>query len=97
MQTLSNSKAIISIIALFIAGMFIYNSFFASDRASMPVDPTASNVGNDLLEIRNQLQRVTLGREILSDEKFLELADFSADIPQLPTGRPNPFNVIGRD
>ena len=93
---MSISKLILSLLALFTVGMFMYNSFMGSDTV-MPVDLTSSTIGNDLLELRNELQQVTLERDLFSDNKFLELADFSTVIPNQPTGRTNPFNVIGRD
>ena len=90
------SKLILALLAIFIVGMFIYNSLLSSGDV-MPLDLTSSTIGNDLLELRNELQQVTLERELFSDNKFLELADFSTVIPTQPTGRTNPFNAIGRD
>lgn len=92
-----NNKAILSLGALVIAGMFLYN--LLAGREAMPARDglPAATIGNNLLEILNNLRVVTLDRNIFSDIEFLELRDFSTDIPSQPTGRPNPFNVIGQD
>ncbi len=96
MKTLLKSKGVLAIIAIFIAAVFSYNSFFSSD--TVPASSQASiPVGDDLLKIFEELQRVTLDRSVLSSPGFLLLADFTTSIPQQTTGRPNPFDLIGRD
>ncbi len=57
----------------------------------------ASGVGNDLLKIFDELQKVTLDQNLFSSPGYLELTDFSTSITPQATGRTNPFDVIGRD
>ncbi|MDP3763105.1 MAG: hypothetical protein Q8Q92_00360 [bacterium] len=64
---------------------------------SVSGEPQASGVGNDLLKIFDELQKVTLDSSLFSSSGYLELTDFSTNITPQATGRTNPFDVIGRD
>lgn len=77
--------------------MFLYNIFFKSDTITAPSELSASSIGDDLLKIRRELQAVTLDQTLFSSPGYLLLDDFSTSIPQQITGRPNPFDIIGRD
>ena len=92
-----NIKSAIAIIVILILGLFGYNTFFGQEEVTLGLDNlSTSNIGTEVVSLRNSLQAVTLDRDIFSDAGFLELSDFSTNIPEQPIGRTNPFNVIGR-
>ena len=64
---------------------------------SISGESQVSGVGNDLLKIFDELQKVTLDQSLFSSSGYLELTDFSTSIAPQATGRTNPFDVIGRD
>ena len=97
MEILTKNKGILAAIAIFIVAILLYNLFFKSETLLVPSELSASSIGDDLLKIRGELQKVTLSRNIFSSPGYLLLSDFSTAIPQQTTGRPNPFNIIGRD
>ena len=97
MDTLKNNKGTLAIIIIFIVAMFLYNFFFKSSMIAVPSEVLASSIGDDLINMRKKLQAVTLNQSIFSSVGFLLLTDFSIDILSQPVGRPNPFNIIGRD
>lgn len=61
-----------------------------------PGTPGNSAVGADLLKISAELSEANLDQEIFSDPEYLYLTDFSTAIQPQPTGRANPFDIIGR-
>lgn len=83
--------------AVFIVVIFLYKFFFKSETITVPSELSAASIGDDLLKIRGELEKVTLDRAIFSSPGYLLLTDFSAAVQPQATGRPNPFNVIGRD
>lgn len=97
MKTLLANKGILAIVALFIVAMFVFNVFFKSETISVPSELAASKIGNDLLKLHDDLKKVTFDQKIFSSPGFLYLTDFSVNVPEQPVGRPNPFNIIGRD
>ena len=96
MKTLIANKGTLVSIIVFIMVIFLYN-LFKSETVSVPNELSASNIGNDLLKIHRELQRVTFDQTLFSSPSYLGLIDFSVSIPQQVVGRPNPFDVIGRD
>ena len=97
MKTLIKNKGILAVVAIFILVMFLYNLFFRSETIPVLDELSASSVGDDLLKVHKELEKVTLDQAILSSPSYLELIDFSTSIPPQATGRPNPFDIIGRD
>ena len=63
----------------------------------VPDELSASSIGNDLLKMHRELQGVAFDQTLFSSPGYLGLTDFSVSIPEQTTGRPNPFDVIGRD
>ncbi len=97
MQTLIKSKGILAAIAIFIVVMFLYNLFFRSDTISVLSELSSSGVGDELLKMHDELQRVLFDQTLFSSAGYMGLYDFSVTIPEQNMGRPNPFNIIGRD
>ena len=96
MKALEKNKSVIAAILVFIFVMLAYNLFFKSDVLTSENFPSTTTIGDDLLRLRGELEAVNLDRSVLSSGDFLLLADFSVPVPIQPTGRPNPFEVIGR-
>ena len=96
MQLLTKNKGILAAVALFILAMFLYNLFFKPEP-SVDSGVSATVIGDDLLKIRDQLEKVTLDRTIFSSAAYLLLNDFSIVITEQVRGRSNPFDLIGRD
>ncbi len=84
-------------VALLVAAIVLYNFFFKSEAITVPSESAASAIGEDLIKIRGDLQKVTLDQTIFSSPGYLLLIDFSTEIPKQATGRSNPFDIIGRD
>jgi len=97
MKTLTKNKGILLSAVLIILLMFAYSMFFDSGALPIPSEVTASSIGEDLIKTHTELQQVTLDQSLFTTPGYLLLIDFSTTIPVQPTGRPNPFNVIGRD
>lgn len=97
MKTFTKNKGILGIAAVLILVMFVYNSFFRSEELSIPSELQASNIGDDLIKTHEALQKVTLDQNFFASQGYLSLIDFSIAILPQTIGRPNPFNIIGRD
>ena len=93
----TKNKGILITVAVFIVVMLLYNFFFKSETVSLPNESSTVVIGEDLIKIFKQLQGVTLDQSLFSSAGYLLLQDFSNSIPQQAIGRPNPFNIIGRD
>ncbi|MDZ4205880.1 MAG: hypothetical protein U1C12_01575, partial [Patescibacteria group bacterium] len=90
MKILAANKGILASVVIFIIVIFLYNFFFKSETIMVPSELLAASIGDDLLKIREELQRVTLDRAIFSSPGYLLLTDFSIAVPPQTTGRPNP-------
>ncbi|MEK7177034.1 MAG: hypothetical protein AAB719_01960 [Patescibacteria group bacterium] len=97
MKTLSQNKTIIGAIAVFITLILLYNVFLKADPELIPDELAASTIGEDLIRTHAELQRVTLDTALFSSPNYQRLVDFNLTIPAQPTGRTNPFDIIGRD
>lgn len=94
MQSILKSKAFLGIVFLFILGTIGYRLLMPSDISS---DESALSIGEDLIELSDQLSRAQLSQALFSTPGYKYLTDFTAPIPEQPLGRSNPFQVIGRD
>lgn len=96
MSSLFRNRFFLGLIILFVAGMFVYNSFLKS--ASAPASAqVALSAGADLVKLSQELSNATLGQTLFSKPSYKMLIDFSLPIPTQTTGRANPFQIIGRD
>lgn len=96
MQTIKNNKGILISIIIFIAGIWIYKSFFAPSDV-IELDTSGKAIGNDILELNSNLQTVTLDKTLFGTTAYKSLVDFSTTVPLQPIGRTNPFAIIGGD
>ncbi len=97
MSSLSKNKGTILGAIIIILCMVAYNVFFSSDTASIPLpsEIEAVQTGEELRRMQSELQAVRLDRSLFSSQGFNYLEDYSLEVPQQETGRPNPFSVIG--
>lgn len=97
MTNLLKNKTLITALASFILVILLYNFFFKSDTALTFTEYPSPQVGPEVREIYTGLQKVSLNQSVFTLPGYLFLTDFSAAIPVQPTGRPNPFDLIGRN
>jgi hypothetical protein len=100
MQESSNTKKIaIAAVTLILLGGGIYFFFFSTGTApEVQFDefgnPTGAQVvGQDLIDISNQLEKVSLDAKLFSNKAFIELVDFGLVLRDEPIGKKNPFRA----
>lgn len=95
MTSLFKSKGFLTLVALFVLGMFIYN-FFLKSNAPVAQNESTLAVGKELLKLSDDLSKAQLSQGLFTLPGYVFLTDFSAPIPLEPLGRVNPFDTIGR-
>lgn len=94
MNFLSRNKFAFAAIVIVIAGFVWYASSGVPAEpilTTQGIDDTSGAVDQDLISILLTLRAVSLSGTILSDPSFRGLNDFSKQIIQEDTGRPDPF------
>lgn len=91
-----NKNLIIAIVVILLA-FWAYNTFFKSEGLVTSDNIAADEVGSDVLDLSASLQSVTLDQSLFASPLYKHLIDFSLPIPSQPSGRVNPFDIIGRD
>ena len=97
MKKLTENKGIFGAVAVFILVIFLYNVFFKTDSDVAPSELEATSIGDDLLKIHADLQKVTFDQALFTSPSYVGLTDFGVSIPEQAVGRSNPFDIIGRD
>jgi len=100
MQESSNTKkiAIAAAILILLSGA-VYFFFFGTgvvseiqfDEFGNPA--SAQVVGQDLIDISNQLEKVSLDANLFANQAFIKLVDFSIVLRDEPVGKKNPFKA----
>lgn len=93
-------KVIVLIVTLILVGGGIYLFFFKTeappeisfDEFGNPVE--AQVVGQDLIDLLEELQAVELDDSLFRQESFVNLTNYAVTLPDLPRGRSNPFGSI---
>jgi hypothetical protein len=96
MKALERNKGLIVAVVILGITMFLYRSFIRVDYV-VDVDAATRETGANLVDTRSRLEAVSLDQSVFSIESFKRLSDFSVPVPEQPIGRPNPFNVLGRN
>ena len=94
MKSLTQNKSLIFGILFIVFFFFIYNSFFKSDIVSLTINQSVRNIGADIVKTYSNLQSVDLDSQIFSSSTYLNLIDFTKEVPTQPIGRINPFDAI---
>lgn len=96
MKDLQKNKTLLVSILVFVAVIFVYNSFLKPEDAVIDTSlSTTEGAGSDVLELHSNLERVTLDKTLFSNPAYRALVDFSIVIPPKPMGRLNPFGPVG--
>jgi hypothetical protein len=56
----------------------------------------SQSIGADIIELNSRIERVNLDPALFVSAVYRSLIDFTAIVPVQPTGRKNPFDLIGR-
>ncbi len=94
----SNSlKNVTTILVLLTAAFLGYYLFVQKDQTDLALEggDTVAELFAQVqkyIERNQQLQRISLNTEMLSDERFRSLVGYPTDVPQQPIGRENPFD-----
>ncbi|OHA92194.1 MAG: hypothetical protein A3J09_01790 [Candidatus Zambryskibacteria bacterium RIFCSPLOWO2_02_FULL_51_21] len=90
---LENKKAIVALVVL-VLGFFIYSMVVGPQKT-----PTAGETspGEDLVKTAEKLSSINFDQALFKTSGYKSLIDWSPAVPAQPTGRANPFEVIGRD
>lgn len=84
-------------IGSFVAYQMLYvdggiTSLLVSQRGT---EISGNVVGREIINLLDELQEISLSRDIFNDPAFRSLIDFEQDILPEPIGRSNPFAPIG--
>jgi len=101
MQESSNTKkiAITASVLLLLAGAIYFFFFNSGGTSTVQFDefgnPTGAQVvGQDLIDISNQLEKVSLDANLFANQAFINLIDFSIVLRDEPVGKKNPFQAV---
>jgi hypothetical protein len=98
MKKLMQYKSFLAIIVFFILAILFYKTFFQLEIADIYTDSSsARNIGASLIDTRAKLQDVNFNQNLFTQESYMLLTDFSVPIAPQTAGRPNPFDVFGRN
>jgi hypothetical protein len=86
--------AVIVIIALVGLGYFYYYGSTATPSSSISSTDVNAAVGDQVLNLLNQIKSLNIDTSLFNDAGYLTLRDYSVPIPTLNVGRPNPFAPI---
>jgi len=99
-ESSQTKKIIIGIVLLALIAFLGWFFFFRNvntevifDEFGNPIE--AQVVGQDLIDLLDELQMVTLDSSILQSAGFLSLTDYAIDLGTQPQGRANPFERLG--
>jgi len=100
MEESSNTKKIAIIATLIL--LVVLGAYFFFFRTPEPIElfdefgnPTGAEVvGQDLINISNQLEKVSLDANLFKNQTFINLIDFSITLPNEPVGKKNPFQGV---
>lgn len=79
------------ILAVIVAGYFLFIKGDVSFEAPIPLDPEVLRVEREVLSLLNDLNRIDLEGNIFSSPIFHSLVDYSVELTPEPVGRENPF------
>jgi hypothetical protein len=103
MSSLSKTKKIVYGLILFVLAIALYFTYFSSPSSSSKVivdsgtsgDGSSTLVGQDILDLVDSLQRVSIDQSVFVNPLFQNLKDFTVTVQREPIGRSNPFAPLG--
>src|SRR4051812_18128390 len=97
MSLLEKNKSIIIAVLVFMVAILAYNYLWKGSQAIATQGITAQNIGNDVLDLNDKLQAVTLDQAVFSTPEYRSLTDWNPNFAQnSPHGRTDPFAPIGQ-
>ncbi len=84
------------LVALFILAVVGYNLWFSGEEVTDD-GSVITQADTSLVELAAELSQVSFDPTLFNSGAYQNLKDFSIELPNQPTKRSNPFNVIGRD
>lgn len=96
---LSKSKKIIVGLVVLVLCFVGYKVFLSPADVAVPSeysDASGNLVGQDVLDLLQSLQNVSIDPALFSGYAFQNLEDFSITVQAEPLGRTNPFAPIGQ-
>ncbi len=93
MKFINDNKSTFTLAVIVVLVLFVYSMFFSTPNIDTT---TATNAGEDLVKISNNLSKATLGRELFNQTSYKLLNDFSTPLTPEASGRSNPFAPIGQ-
>ena len=84
-------------LVILVLGFFLYNSFFSSDDIVLEQNPAQAAAAAELIKMSKDLESVNFKQDLFVSPGYRLLTDFSTPIPPEPSGRSNPFDLIGRE
>lgn len=98
-ESTNTKKILIALVLIFVLGFAVYFFFFRNatpvvtfDEFGNPIQ--AQIVGQDLIDLLNEVQSITLDTKLFRAQTFLNLTDFGIELVDQPRGRSNPFETI---
>lgn len=93
---LKNKKTVVAAVAALMA-FYFYSVFFGPEPSVGETESVATSENLKLIETANELSGITFNQNLFKNPAYRYLVDFSTVLTPQPTGRANPFDVIGRD
>ena len=98
MKTQHGSKKsiliIIAIVVLALIAYFYFSGNSSTNTQSNLTETQSANtavVGARVLNLLRQIKSLKIDTSLFTDRAYLNLLDYSVEIPEVPVGRPNPF------
>jgi len=99
MSSLSKNKTVVYALVIFILLILGYNYFIKSGQEAALESVTAEDIGNDVVQLHESLQAVTLDPKVFSRPEYKSLIDWAPRLAAQSSDaykRPNPFAPIGQ-
>jgi hypothetical protein len=96
MKSLEKNKTLIVALIVFIIAILAYNFFLKPTQNTINAGLATQGIGNDVVALNQSLQSATLDQSLFSSAAYRALVDFSTVVVPQPTGRVNPFDIIGQ-
>ncbi len=94
MDTLIKNKKSVGALVIILLAFYLY-SLFANSGETEPEVVGSQDEG--LIEVANELSNISFRQDLFAKPGYKNLVDFSTTLTAQPTGRKNPFDIIGRD
>jgi hypothetical protein len=94
---LGKNKTALVILLFFGLGLILYKNFFDTESTINVENVEVRRIGEELVRTLASLQAINFDQSIIMSEPYRLLEDFGLALPNVQQGRPNPFNIIGRD